>query len=89
MNFTDHLKFSVAGFSAHRVAYLLAILNFGFVPVHFYVSCETSSVTAGIGWLLLIGSLVLSFVTRRDIPHRFRPVVFALIAVIAHTLCTH
>jgi hypothetical protein len=89
MTFTDHLKFSIVGFSAHRVAYVLAILSFGFVPGHFYVSCETSSAIAGIGMILLIGSLVLSFVTPRGTPHRLRPIALAFIAVIAHTLCTH
>ena len=89
MNFTDHLKFSIGGFSAHRVAHVLAILSFGFVPVHFYVSCEASDATAGIGMILLIGSSVLSFLTPRGTPHRFRPIAFAFIAVIAHTLCTH
>lgn len=89
MDIPNHLKFTIGGFSAHRVAYILSFLSFAFVPFHNRVSCETSGAIAGIGILLLIITAVLCFVTRRSTPHRFRPLAFALFAMLAHALCTH
>lgn len=89
MNFTEHFQFRVGGFSAHRVAYALAAMSFGFVPVHFYVSCEASVATAAIGTMLFLACTVLSLVAPRGTAHRFRPIGFALVAVTGHSLFTH
>lgn len=89
MTIPEHLKFTVRRFSARRVGYLLAAVSFALVPAHFYVSCDMSGLIAGFDAILLLSTAVLSFAVPRGTPQRFRPVAFAFLAFIAHSLCTH
>ena len=89
MHIPEPLKFTIGGFSAKRVGYVLAVASFALVPAHFYVSCEMSGLTFGSGLILFLASSVLSFVIPRGTPHRFHPMALGFIAVVAHMLCTH
>jgi hypothetical protein len=89
MTIPEHLRFTLGGFSAKRVGYVLVALSFGFVPVHFYVSCEMSGLVAGFGIILFLTTAALSLFVPKGSPNRFRPLAFAFIAVVMHSLCTH
>ncbi len=89
MTIPEHFRFTVRGFSAKRVGYVLAAMSFAFVPAHFYISCEMSGLIGGFSIVLFLSTAMLSFFVPRGTPHRFRPLAFAFIAVIAHMLCTH
>ena len=89
MHIPEPLKFTLGGFSAKRVGYILAITSFAFVPGHFFVSCEMSGLLAVFGIISFLATTVLSFISPRGTPHRFRPLAFAFIAFIAHSLCSH
>jgi hypothetical protein len=48
-----------------------------------------SSVVGGFSIVLFLSTAVLSFLVPRGTPHRFRPLAFTFIAVVAHSLCAH
>jgi hypothetical protein len=85
----EPLKFTVGGFSPKRVGYALALVSFALVPAHSYVSCEASGAINCIGVILFLITSLLSLTVQRGTPHRFRPLAWAFIAVVAHTLCVH
>jgi hypothetical protein len=89
MNLSKHLEVRVGGFSGHRVAHMLAVISFAFVPIHYYVSCEGSAATGCVGVLLFLLASLLSFLTQRGTPHRFRPLGLAFAALVLHMLSTH
>ena len=89
MDISEHLKFRVGGFSAHRVALMLAVVSFAFVPVHYYVSCEGSAATGSIGFVLFVVASLLSLISPRGTAHRFRPLGLALAALVLHMLSVH
>ena len=89
MTIPDNLKFRVAGFSGWRVGYILAVGSFFLVPAHFQVSCEASGAIFGISLLVFLITFGLTFTTPRATPRRFLPAVIALLAVVAHMVCTH
>jgi hypothetical protein len=89
MDISEHLKFRVGGFSAHRVALVLAVVSFAFVPVHYYVSCEGSAATGCVGFVLFAVASLLSLVSPRGTPHRLRPLGLAFIALVLHMLSAH
>ncbi len=67
----------------------MAIGSFFLVAAHFQVSCEASGTIFGISLLVFLIALALTFTTPRATPRRFLPAVIALLAVVAHVLCTH
>ena len=89
MSISEHFKFKLAGFSGTRVGYVLAVMSFCLVPVNFYVSCEASGAIFGISLVAFLITFGLTFTTPRATPRRFLPAVIALLAVVAHMLCTH
>ena len=82
-------KFAVRGFFTRGLAWSLAAINLAIVPAHFYVSCQESVVLAAVGMTLLLVTSLFSIVTPREIPHRFRPLAFALAAAFAHSISMH
>jgi hypothetical protein len=89
MAIPEHLRFALGGFSAKRVSYALAAMGFAFLPVHFYVSCEVSGLLAGFSIILFLITGVVSLIIPRGTEHRFRPLVWAFVAVLANSLCSH
>ena len=89
MSIPQPFKYSVSGFSAKRVGYALVVANFALLPAHFQVSCEVSGEIAGIGIILFLITLLLSIFIPRGTPDRFRPLRFAMVALVAHMVCQH
>jgi hypothetical protein len=89
MTIPEHLRFAVGGFSAQRVGYILAAVSFAFLSLHFYVSCEVSGLVAGFSIILFLTASLLALIIPRGTPHRFHPLAWALMAVLAHILCAH
>jgi hypothetical protein len=86
---SEHLQFSLTGFSGKRVGYVVALTSFLLVPVHYYVSCEASGTVAGMSILLMALTPALCVFTPRATPHRFRPAAYALFAAVLHMLSSH
>ena len=89
MSLPEPLKFSISGFSARRVALMLGGISFGFVPVHYFVSCEGSAATGAAGFTLFAVSSLLCLATPCDTPRRFRPLGLAFVALVLHMLSAH
>jgi hypothetical protein len=87
---SEHLKFSARGFSPKRIGYLLGLVCFGFLPVHFAnSSCEQSEGLAAFVFGITLVVLVLCLFTPRSEPQRFRPFIFAFLVLVLHSLSTH
>jgi len=89
MSITEHLKFSVRGFSPKRMAYLLDLMSVGFLPVHTFVSCEQSGGIAGFAFIDLLAVLVLCLFAPRSDSHRFSPFVLGFFILVFHSLFSH
>lgn len=89
MNILETFRFTIGGFSANRVSYMLSGLSFTLLPVHFNVPCEVSVLTAGVAILLFLATAALCFFVPRGTSHRFRPLGFAFLGVVMHILCSH
>jgi len=89
MQISQHLKFSVRGFSPKRMGYLLDLVNLGFVPVHFGASCEQSEGIAISALVNVLAVFVLCWFTPRSDRHRFLPLALGLAIFLPHMLLVH
>jgi|RhiMethySRZTD1v2_1073278.scaffolds.fasta_scaffold3777622_1 hypothetical protein len=89
MSVSEHLRFSVRGFSAKRVGYVLDALSFSLVPIHFRVPCEISGLLSGFGIILFFSTAVLTILVPRGTPKKFRPLGVAFVALLFNLLSTH
>ena len=89
MRVSDELKFSVRGFSAKRVSYVLSLIGFVGVPIHAQVSCTASGAIAGTSTYLLVTVGLLTLSIPRNAPNRYRPLGLAFLAVIANLFSMH
>jgi len=89
MDIASKLKFSVRDFSAKRMGYLLDLVNLGFVPVHFFVSCQQSGGIAYFALLNTFAVLILCLFTPKIDPQRFMPFGLGIIICILHALSVH
>ncbi len=89
MTITEHLKFSIYGFSGKRVGLILAFASIALIPTHPFISCEASEMVAAIGFIILCLTAILAFIVPRGTPHKFRAVAFSLFGYLGHILCSH
>ena len=89
MEIPESLKFTWGGFSGKRLGYVLATGSFAMVPAHSFVSCEVSGLICVSGVLLLGGAWVFSLMVPHGTEQRLRPVAYAFVALIVHSLFTH
>jgi len=89
MHISQHLKFSVRGFSPKRMGYLLDLVSLGFVPVHLSASCEQSGGITGFAFFEMLAVLALCLFTPRSDNHRFLPFVLGFFVFVLHSLFTH
>ena len=89
MYISQDFKFSIKGFSAKRMAYLLDLVSLGFIYVHFSGSCEESEGISLFGLVDVLAVFVLCRFTPRSDPHRLLPLGFGLPIFLAHMLLVH
>lgn len=89
MSQSEQLKPVASVFSGERVGYALASVSFACVSVHFFVSCEASVATGGIGLLIFLSAALLCLTVPKGTTLRFRPLAFALFGLLLHMLSTH
>jgi uncharacterized membrane protein HdeD (DUF308 family) len=81
------MNWSITGFNPRRVAWIVAVLSLLLVPIHLYVPCEASArvMMFGVALLFLTGFLEMADRSGK----KAGPFWLALVAVVAHILCTH
>ena len=89
MKTTEHPKFSILGFSPRRVAYSAVVLGFLTIPLQFTDDWRIGAAAFWFTVSLILFSGLLCLMLPRSTPKRFYPVVWLLIALIAHMLLTH
>jgi hypothetical protein len=89
MEIPESLKFTWGGFSGKRVGYVFATGSFALVPAHSFVSCQVSSLICGFGIILFFATAVDSLIVPRGTEQRFRPMAYAFVATVVHSLFTH
>jgi len=75
------------GFSARRMNYIIAVMIYCFVPVHFYVCGEASGVLLAFGVLLFVLTFVLGFFDEGR--GRVLPVILSLFGASINMLVAH
>ena len=89
MEIPESFKFSWGGFSGKRVGYVFAAGSFALVPAHFFASCEVSGLVGGFGIILFFATAIVSWIVPRGTEQRLRPMAYAFVATVAHSLCMH
>jgi hypothetical protein len=89
MHISQDFRFSVRGFSAKRMAYLLDLVSLGFLYVHFTGSCEESEGISIFALAVVLAVFVLSRFTPRSDPHRLLPLGFGFTIFLAHMFLVH
>jgi hypothetical protein len=89
MKIPEGLNFRTKGFSGERVGYCLSVLNFALVPLHSHVTCENSGTLGCVSLIILVLTLVLSFIRLKGTSVEFLPSTLSFLAVVAHTLFAH
>lgn len=89
MKFSEHLKFSVLGFSPKRVAYSAVVLGFLTIPLQFADDWRISAAAFWFTASLILVSNLLCLMLPPSTPKRLYPVVWLVIALIAHMLLSH
>jgi hypothetical protein len=89
MNFVEHFKFSIHGFSPNRTAYLLDLVSLAASPIHLLLPCELCVLVLGFALLNLLGVLVLCLLTPRSTGLRFLPLAIGFIVLVHHAFCMH
>jgi hypothetical protein len=89
MSIPQDLRFSVGGFSAKRMAYILSGCSLSLVPAHSWLPCEGSEVLGGFAVVLALITALLCWLIPRDAPHRLAPRVLAVLAFLAHLASVH
>jgi hypothetical protein len=86
MNLLHDMRFSVRGFSAKRVAYLLASISAASLVLHFHCDHQTGSNLVAFALLTLLPLLILSLFTPRSDRRRFLPQLLGLVSFILHVV---
>jgi hypothetical protein len=86
MRSSGHLRFSVRGFSAKRMAYLLVAISALLIPFHSRADYRGDEYLAGIAFACMIVALILGLFVPRSDRHRFMPFLLGFIVFMIHGL---
>ena len=80
------LRFTVRGFSAKRMAYLLVVISGLLIPFHSRADYQGDEYLAAVALAAMLAALALGFYTLRSDRHRFRPFVLGFAFLVIHSL---
>ena len=89
MKASEHLKFSVRGFSLHRLAYLLDCVGLALWPLYIRADSLGSSYVGGGAFTITILVLVLCLLTPRTVRHRWLPFLIGFIIFLVGGIWDH
>ena len=89
MKMSERMKVSALGFSPKRVAYCAVVLGFLTIPLQFVDNWRIGAAAFRFTASLILVSSLFCLMLPRGTPKRFYPVVWLLIALIAHMLLSH
>jgi hypothetical protein len=70
-------------------AYAIAGLTIASVPVHPWVTCETSGAIAGVSILAPLSTTLLGVLAPKDRPRRYLPAILSLLGMLVHPIFAH
>ena len=79
MNASEHLRFSVRGFSANRMAYLLDGIGLALWPLYGRADSLGSTYVVEVALAIVIVVLLLCLFTPRPVRHRWLPFLIGFI----------
>lgn len=77
---------TIKGFSPRRMAYIVAVMIFGLLPIHGYVPCEVSGQVAMTSFVLMI---VVGALCVADPEKKFLSLAISLVGAVTNLLFTH
>jgi len=80
------LRFTVRGFSAKRMAYLLVVISGLLIPFHSRADYQGDEYHAAVALAAMLAALALGFYTPRSDRHRFRPFLLGFVFLVLHSL---
>jgi hypothetical protein len=86
MKFPRDLKFTVRGFSAKRMAYLLVGISALLIPLHWRADYRGDAYLATVALAATVAALAVGFYTPRTDRHRFLPFVLGFAVLVVHSL---
>ena len=86
MKFPHDLKFTVRGFSAKRMAYLLVGISALLIPFHWRADYQGDAYLAGVALAAMLVALAFGFYSPRTDRHRFLPFVLGFAVLVVHSL---
>lgn len=84
MRIPEHLRFSLRGFSAKRMAYVLDLISVFLLPFHSHADYMGDAYIAAVAFALTLVALALGFLVPRSDTHRFDPFALGLIVFLVH-----
>lgn len=89
MKVSEHLKFSVSGFSPKRVADVVAVLGFVGIPLQFAHDWRVGVLAGWFGVFVLFATAILCFMQPGGTSKKFHPFALSLIAFIGQLFFVH
>ena len=86
MKVLEHLRISVRGFSAVRMAYLMVVINGLLLPLHARSDGWGDDYIMGVAFGCTIVSLILARFISRSERHRLLPFLLGIILLMVHGL---
>ncbi len=80
------LRFTLRGFSAKRMAWLLVLISGFLIPFHGRADYQGDAYLAGVALAAMLAALALGLCTPRSDRHRFRPFAFGFGVLVIHSL---
>jgi len=82
----EHLKLSVRGFSAKRMAFGFVLISVLFWPFHFRADWKGDEYLTDLAFACMVAAFGLGYFVPRSDKQRFLPAALALLVMVVHWL---
>jgi hypothetical protein len=86
MRIPEHLKFSLRGFSAKRMAFGFVFISALIWPLHFWADWKGDEYLTGVSFACMVAAFGFGYFVPRSDKLRFLPAALALLVMVVHFL---